>query len=336
MGTLRGTGRLLALSACGVLASALAWLPAQSSSAAVSAQFSALGRADTSSACPLTAGVDDPESHGAHLASGKKKRSVKLDATFTNTGDPTDIVRMTGRYTGTLAVTKKAGDLTRARMQGSGNVAIDADLGGRTKCAPAAMVDTHATLQFTEHRRGWLYAERTTGDRWGLSELTVQNTDTSEPVIFDVFQGRESHATSRGFVAPGSYAGLMAVGLAAGDQGITLKASPRSSLNLVFHRSGSALSATAGSGKRYVQLPSSVSCSKHRATLRWKVRAGDVAKGVFYVNGKKQVTDSTPRGGERIVLSHLKRTADVEVTARLGLAAGGKAKATRSYVPCQG
>jgi hypothetical protein len=127
----------------------------------------------------------------------------------------------------------------------------------------------------------------------------------------------------------------MALGLTAGNF-IVLKGAQRTTLSMVFHKAGSALTATKGSGKSYVEFPGSVSCGSHKATLRWKPSASKVAAGAFFVNGSKKASDSSPRGGEKIVLKHLKPKADVKITAKLKLKGGGSATASRAYVPCKG
>jgi hypothetical protein len=40
--------------------------------------------------------------------------------------------------------------------------------------------------------------------------------------------------------------------------------------------------------------------------------------------------------GRRVVLRHFGKTADNKITAKLSLKAGGKASASRLYVPCKG
>jgi hypothetical protein len=330
------TRRVLAASACGVLGATLAWLPAGPASASVDAQFSVSANADTNATCVLSSGDDSPTSTTATLSSGTAKRSVNLDATFTSTGNSSDVVQMSGHYTSAVTVTKKGANLAKAQMTGAGSVAVSADLGSSTACEPKAVIDGFGQMQFTEAQKGWLYAERTTVNRQGVTELEVLNNTTDQGVVVDFFQGRGSHAVSRGFVQPGTYIAVMAVGLTAGAEPPILKSPQRTSLNLVFHQAGSALAGAKGAGKRYVEFPGAVSCSKHQASLRWTSRAGHVLDGAFLVNGKRQAFDSTPRGGEKIGLKHLKSTADLTITAKLRLKGGGSATATRTYVPCKG
>jgi hypothetical protein len=318
MSSSRSVRRALALTATGGLVAAVAWLPAAPANAAVQAQLLAVGEAGTSSNCTLTSGDDNPQTQTPVFSHGQKSRSVDLDATFTNTGNSSDVVQMSGHYTGTVSVARKG-----------------TNLGSVSLTDPTAEVLSVFESQFTESQKGWLYVERTTPAKAGVTELITQNTDTGAAVAFEIYQGGQSHALSRGYVTPGTFSGIMVVGLTAGDTGVLLKRAPTSSLSMVFHKVGSAVAGTTGPGKRYVEFPGAVSCSKHTATLGWKASAGQVDSATFLVNGRQKALDGTPRGGDRIVLRHLSSTDDLKITAKLRLKGGGRATATRSYVPCK-
>jgi hypothetical protein len=330
--------RVVAVSASIGVAGVLAWLPAGSASANVQAIFGVQGQASASGPCTLTAGNANPSSvTPTPFSQGHKKRAVNLNATFTDTVTPdsTDTVHMTGHYAGDLQLSKKGGNLSKAVLTGSGSVAVHAAQGNATDCDPSAMILSVFQSEFTESQKGWLYVNRVTPAKAGITELVAANVTTNKPVVFEIFQGAASHASSRGFVTPGDYQGIMAVGLTAGDVGILLKGAPKSSLSMVFHKVGSALAGTRGPGAGFVQFPGSVSCSSHKATLGWKSSAGKVASGSFLVNGKQKAADTTPRGGQKVVLNHLSSTADTTITAKLHLKSGGTATATRTYVPCK-
>jgi hypothetical protein len=330
------TRRILASATCGLLTAGLAWLPAGPAAASTLAEFGVSGTASTSVSCTLTSGTASSSSTTGLFHHGRKSRSTAFDATFTNTGDSSDTVHASGHITGTFTLRKRGSDLGRAGLTGSGAIALDSAQGASTACGPRATMTSAAEMQFTEHHSGWLYVERSTMSKPSLAEVAVQASGSGQPILFDLYQGGASHASTRGFVKPGTYGAAMVVGLTAGDAGIFTKAVPRSSASMVFHKSGSALTGTKGSGKSYVEFPGSVSCGTHKATLRWKPRASKVAAGAFFVNGKKKVSDSTPRGGEKVVLRHLGAKADIKITAKLQLKGGGAAAASRSYVPCKG
>lgn len=331
------TRRALALSATGVLAAGLAWLPAGPASATVAALFGAGGHAQTGSSCTLTSGDANPTDNTPLFSAGTKSRSVNLDATFTNTADPTDVVHASGHYSGSTTVEKKRGNLSSVVLSGRGSVSIDSAQGSSTACDPSAYVAVATQLQFDETSPGWLYVQRSTVDKPGLAEtIFAKNTLTGAPVIFELYQGGRSNASTRGFLEPGTYAGGIAVGLTAGNQIVLEKTQPRSSASVVFHRAGSALRGTRGPGRAYVSFPSSVSCATHRATLRWRSSAGKVASGSFYVNGKKKASVSRPRSGRKIVLRHLRSSADIVLSTKLHLDNGSSASAKRRYVPCRG
>jgi hypothetical protein len=328
--------RLLATTSCGVLAIGLAWLPAAPASADTLAQFGVNGNAGTSLSCLLTSGDDSVSSTTGVFSHGKRTRSTAFDATFTNTGDGTDTVHASGHITGTFTLRKKGADLGKAALTATGAVDIDSAQGSSTACDPSASVSTGAEMEFTEHHAGWLYVERSTVSKPSVAEVVVQASGTGSPVVFDLYQGGASHSSTRGFVKPGTYGAAMVLGLTAGNAGVFTKAVRHSAASMVFVRAGSALTATKGSGKSYVEFPGSVSCGSHKATLRWKPSASKVAAGAFFVNGSKKASDSSPRGGEKIVLKHLKPKADVKITAKLKLKAGGSATASRAYAPCKG
>jgi hypothetical protein len=329
--------RVLAVSASVAMAAGLAWLPAGPASAAVSAQFAAAASASTSASCTLTSGAANPASSTSNFSSGTRTHTVNLDAGFTNTGDSTDTVNMIGHYSSTMKIAKQNGNLSKAVMTGQGSVSIDASKGSATACDPTALVAGVAqTMTFTEQRSGWLYVHRQTVPKAGLAVAAVANNTTGGAVVLDIYQGHASDAIERGFVKPGSYGAEVLVGLSAGNEPlIFLKGAQQSSISMQFFKAGSALTGTKGAGKKYVEFPGSISCGTHKATLRWKASAGKVASGAFFVNGAKKASDSTPRGGEKIVLRHLNPKSDIKISAKLQLKAGGGATASRSYVPCK-
>jgi hypothetical protein len=336
----RSVRRALAISATGALASALAWLPASPASAAVSATFGVVGQASTSSSCSLTSspGSDSPTSGISHFSSGTKSHSVNLDASFANTGDATDTVNMIGHYSASMNIVKKGGNLDSMSMKGSGSVSIDASKGNATACAPEALVAGETTpFTFTETSPGWFYVSRHTVPKSGLAAAVVEDAD-GNAVVLDIVQGNASDGLLRGFSKPGSFNSVFLVGLAAGNVPpiIGIKSTPQSSVALKFFKAGSALAATKGDGRKFVEFPATVACGAHSATLRWKSSANKVDSGAFFVNGAKKATDKTPRGGDKIVLKHLSPKADIKITAKLALKTGGSATASRSYVPCKG
>lgn len=328
--------RACAATASAGLAAGLAWLPAGPASALVKTELVLQGAANLDTgACPVTSGGNKTIATPL-FSHGKRTRSLNFSATFTNTGDPSDTVQASGHYRATWAVAKKGADLHKVSLTGSGTVSLDVAKGAGTGCGdPSAVAEGGGILQFTEHHDGWFYVERTTPAIQGVAVTEVQNSATDAPVQLDLFQGGASHAVSRGFSKAGPFNAEIFVGVTTGNTGLAKRA-PHSSISMVFYRTGSALTGTKGAGKSYLAFPRSVSCGAHQATLRWKSRAGHVAAGSFLVNGKKKASDGSPKGGEKIVLKHLKSTADITLTAKLRLENGGSATATRSYVPCKG
>jgi hypothetical protein len=244
---------------------------------------------------------------------------------------------MIGHYSSSLTIAKSHGSLAKAVLSGKGSVSVHSALGSASACDPTAAVDAVSLADFTEGRPGWMLVDRRTVPKQGLAVALIANSTTNNTVALDIWQGRGSHATERGFVKPGSYSYELAVGLTAGNfPPIFLKSAPVSTVSIVFHKAGSALGGSVGSAKQFVAFPGSVSCGTHKATLRWKSGAGNVASGLFLANGAKKAFDGSPHPGERIVLKHLSSTADLKITAKLKLNGGGSATASRTYLPCKG
>jgi hypothetical protein len=338
MRTRRRFRRTIAVTASAGLAAALAWLPAGPASAAVVAQFVAQGSATTSPSCTLTAGADQPSSAGTTFSSGTRSQSVDLDATFTNTGDPTDTVSMAGHYTAGMTIANRGGDLSKLVATGKGGLGITAAQGSASACLPQAFIDLFGFFEFTESQSGWIYVDRTTVPEQGVALTSVADEATSKAIALDVWQGAGSSALSRGFLTPGTFGGEIAVGLTAGNVPpiIPFKSAPQSTIAVTFHRSGSAFSRTTGSAGKFVRFPGAVSCSGHKATLTWKAGASKVAAGSFRVNGHKKASVSNPKAGHHVVLRHLSGTADNTISVLLALDGGGHASASRLYVPCKG
>jgi hypothetical protein len=331
--------RVVAGSASAGLAAALAWLPAGPASAAVSAQFGVVGSASAAGTCTLTSspGSDNPTSGVSTFSSGTKSHSVSLDASFANSGDPTDTVNMIGHYSASMSIVKQSGDLKSMTMKGSGSLSIDASKGSATACDPEALIAGESQpFTFTESNAGWLYVKRNTVAKSGLAATVVEDGN-GNAVVVDLVQGNASNAVARGFTKAGTFQSIALVGLAAGNvPPIVGRTAPKSSVSLTFYKAGSSLGATRGAAKAFVDFPSSISCGARSATLRWKPSASKVKSGDFFVNGVKKATDSTPRGGEKIVLKHLSPKADIKLSTKVSLKAGGSATASRAYVPCKG
>ena len=231
-------------------------------------------------------------------------------------------------------------------MAGSGNATLTKALGNASQCRTTGFLSVQAQTQFTETKPGWLYVNRNTGAS-AETVFVVGNPTTMQTVLFELYVGNASKATARGFLSAGTYiVPQWAVVLVAGDGGGIFKSAPgggtvertslASKMTGKFYAAGSAFGGTKGTAGHYVRFPGSVSCSHHSAKLTWTSRAGQVASASFFVNGKKKASVSSPRAGRSVVLRHLSKTADNTITARLSLQGGGKASASRAYVPCKG
>jgi hypothetical protein len=342
--------RAVAATACTGVAVALAWIPAGSAQAAVQSAFIASVSTDATYTgagtgdCNLLTGTAQNQSAESDFSGGTRHASTSTSATFVNSNDATDKVHVKASSSSTITVRKSGQDMSSFALSATGKVTIKNDLANASACRGGGEGLGQALVSFTEHKAGWFYLTRDTAKN-SISTFVVANNDLGELVTLDFWEGDESHATSRAFLAPGSYQiAETQVGLAVGNGGIFAKsagadrrsAKVSAALHARFVKAGSAVAAAKGAGTSYVAFPGSVTCGQHQATLRWKSSAGHVLSGAFLVNGTKKASDSSPRSGEKIVLKHLSSTADLKITAKLRLKGGGKATATRTYASCQG
>ncbi len=335
--------RTFAIASCGALTAALAWLPAGPATAAAAAnEFAAFGQSNSNYTgptpgqnCNASSGTPSVTSPIATFATGTKRRSVDLDATFTNSTNAGDTTRVTGHYDATLSVAARHGSLKSFRMAGDGNLAINRAAGSASQCDTSASIGGEAQSQFNENNAGWLYVKRITGSKLIESIFALTNSSGQE-VSLDLFVGHQSSENSRVFLRPGTYGIPLWEILLLADSSVAARSVPLSnSISGHFYKAGAALASARGSARKYVAFPGSVTCGTRKATLRWKSGARKVDSGSFYVNGAKKASVSTPRAGHHIVLRHLSRTADTKITAKLKLKSGKTATATRSYVPCK-
>ncbi len=341
--------RAMAATACAGVAVALAWIPAGSAQAAVHSAFiaSASTSADYTGAgsgdCNLLTGVQESQSPESDFSGGTRHATTSTSATYVNSNDATDRVHVKAASNATITVHKSGQDMSSFALSATGKVTVKNDLADASACRGGGEALGQAMVAFTEHKAGWFYLTRDTAKN-SVTTFVVVNEDTGDLVTLDFWEGDESHATSRAFLTPGTYQiAETQTGVAVGTGGIFKRSAHESrsakvsaSLHARFVKAGSAPAGTKGAGRSYVAFPASVSCGTHRATLQWKSSASHVASGAFLVNGSKKASDGSPRGGEKIVLKHLSKTADLKITAKLRLKSGGTATATRTYAPCQG
>jgi hypothetical protein len=324
-----------------VLAAGLAWLPAGPAAAVtIPSQYAVQGSSDADSDCSVTAGSSSATNGPKNLHHGRAKGAVNLATTWTNDLDSSDITSVTGHYGGSTHVVKHNGTFKAATLTGSGQVTVSRALGSSSLCDVSATLLNLVEFQSSQPT-GWYYVTRNTS-KSSVVELAVLKASSQSPVFFELYQGGHNTVTQRAFVGRGSYITALVAGIQGGKVQVALKnggsvsrSGLSNNLSATFHKAGSALGGTKGAGASYVEFPGSVSCGSHRATLRWKPSASHVAAGAFFVNGNKKAADSTPQGGEKIVLKHLSPKADLKITAKLQLEGGGSAVATRSYVPCK-
>lgn len=333
--------RVLALSACGALVSALALLPlGQASALGPPDALSVGGGVDFSSSGPTCTEVGTEPSDTVPIVGGRASDSVSMDVTVTNTDavtpDPGDHTHVTGSITAAARVKKHNGSMTSFSVSGTGRVTSVSAEGSASQCNVSAQMEAVMTTVFTEAKPGWVYVTR--AQPKGTATLMAIADSTGSTVPYeDLFSGPKSKNTERVFIKPGTYEAINLFVVSTSGTGLLLKAgTPSTSLSGAFHAAGSALGGTKGAAGRYVTFPASISCSQHSAKLTWTGHAGQVAAGSFSVNGQKKASARNPQAGRSVVLHHLGKTADNKITANLTLKGGGHATASRVYVPCKG
>jgi hypothetical protein len=334
--------RNLAVLAGGSVVAASGWLPVGPAAAGVPTltEYSASGTSTADSGCTVTSGSDEVENGPKVLHHGHAKGSVNLTTTWTNGSNSSDVTTVSGHYGGTADLALHNGALKSAALHGSGHVTVTRALGGASTCDVGATLSNLLAFETNQPKAGWFYVTRNTS-KDSAAETIIENVNTSQPVIFELFQGGAGTVTQRAFTKHGLYVTEVAAGIQGGVRQILAKngstvsrASQTNDLSVAFYNAGSAFGRAKGSATNFVRFPGSISCSHHSARLTWKSGASKVANGAFFVNGKKKATVSSPNAGHHVVLRHLGRTADNTVSVRLSLKGGGSASASLAYVPC--
>lgn len=336
--------RGLALASCGALVTGLGLVTPPATAAPVTQVYIAQGTSDAASSCSVTSGNSFSTVGPKTLLHGRAKGAVNLVTTWTDGSNSSDATSVSGHYGGKTHLTTKHGAFNAATLTGSGSISINRSLGSSSVCDVSASV-LNAIETITTQPAGWYYVTRST-TKSSLVEMVVADaTDLSlnKPIIFEGYQGGVNKVTQRAFVTSGQYVTLLAAGIQAGDfpiltntktGGTTQRGSNTNALSAVFYNAGSAFGGTKKSNNQYVRFPGSVSCSGHKASLTFKSGASKVAGASVFVNGKKKASVANPKGGNRVVLRHLSKTADTKVNVRLSLKGGGNASLTQAYVPC--
>lgn len=225
--------RGVALAAAAGAAAALALVPVGSAEAAVQALYGSQASAHADytgtvvgASCALSSspGTDSVSSPVKHLtASGTKRSSVAINAIFTSSTNSSDQVRVRGNYSSKLVLKKKGRDLSSLTLSGSGKMTVTNSLRFGSECSGSGTALGLTQVQFSEHHRGHLVLTRDT-TKSAISLIALVNLKTGHLVVFDFFQGGQSHAVSKAAIKPGTYAIQQAAsGVSAGSGGILLK-----------------------------------------------------------------------------------------------------------------
>jgi len=222
---LRRSGAVL--TAAGV-AAALTFLTPTTASAAVHAQYAAVGSASANydgptvgGSCNVSSGNNSVQSPIANFSDGTRRRSVDLDATFTASDNPADSVRVKGHVDSKLTVVKRGKNLQAFELAAGGKVSITHAISGSSCEAQGSVAGVTETV-FNEHKRGWLYITHDTHKRNSAISAIVVNMKTGKLLTLDFFQGTKSHSISRVLLKPGKYGLIGQAGVSVGGFGLLL------------------------------------------------------------------------------------------------------------------
>jgi hypothetical protein len=235
MTTSRFVRRSVAVLASAGATVSLALIPAGGAHAAVHGMYAAFGDAEANFSgsgggdCNLSAGDSSALSPVHHFTHGTKHSSVDLDATFTNSLDSSDSVRVKGHADTALTLHRKRGDLTSFALAAGGKLAVQHSTSG-SQCVGSGSVGAETVVDFSEHHKGYLYLTRDTKKPNSFSTYFLINVDTDKLVTVSFFEGGQSHSTSRALLKPGRYElAETELGVSIGEGGILAKSSGRDS-----------------------------------------------------------------------------------------------------------
>jgi hypothetical protein len=213
--------------------------------AAVHAKYDAEGDAQATFAtsggsCTLTSGNADPVSSGVAFTHGTKHQSVDLDATFTNSLNSADTVRVRGHGDSALTLRKKHNDLTAFDLSVGGSIKITHSVSG-SQCEASGAVFGEMSAEFSEHKKGWMTITRTTKKPGSASIYSLVDVTRNKPVAEEIFEGGHSKEVVRALLKPGKYVIEEAeAGIVAGEgNAIFAKTGRRSTVAQTVHISGS-------------------------------------------------------------------------------------------------
>lgn len=232
MATSTSARTCVAILASAAAAAALVLVPGASAQAAVHGEYAAFAQANadytgsSGGSCDLTAGLDHVTSPVHDFNHGSRSASVDLDATFTNSLDSSDSVRVRGHADSTLTLHRKHGDLTDFDLGVGGSVSVQHSAAG-SSCQGTGSALGGIQVVFTEHKKGYFYVTRDTKKPDSVTEYVLINVATDKLLALDVYSGDQSHETGRTLLKPGQYELVETqAGLSIGGSGIVLKSAP--------------------------------------------------------------------------------------------------------------
>lgn len=202
--------RSVALLASGGAAAALTLIPS-AAHANVSAQFEAVGEASASytgtggGSCTLSSGDSSPTSTPVAFHHGTKTRSVKLNATFTNSLDSTDQVQVKGHVDSSLSLKRKGGDLASLDLAAGGAITIQHTITGSQCRASGELFGAIPNATFTESKKGTLALSWNSSQKGALIEFVVFDVTTNQAILVTASVADHMKGSAQVTLKPGKY-----------------------------------------------------------------------------------------------------------------------------------
>jgi hypothetical protein len=336
----RTVGLALALAGGGLL---LAPTPAEAGvldtpTTQVAAAFSASGT------CTLS-GPGNTSSNNTFAADGASVvTSAASSATYTKTGDPTDVTAMTSSYTQKVTVTQANNSLKTFDVQSSGAGTLNPSKGAAQTCAASLQSVGTNIATFDTPSPKILTIDIKAKDMVGLVAI-VSTPNPSDGEVLGITYNLHSklHQT---FYLPAGHWTLQNQNAVIMQAPTPTSSQPSSrngtaSVHIDFGEPGSATTASSGDGKKYVDLAAGRNCAAGTLTATFKNKAGKgdhrtIKKATFYVNDVKVASVKKPKKKSTKVLTGLSSddAADVRVKLKLAKKGAGSKTVERSYLTC--
>lgn len=263
--------------------------------------------------------------------------TVSTSGTITDSSDSDDVTNVSAK-----AKVKASATPTSLHATSVVDAVIDPQ-GGSTECATSSTdisggvtAQIEGTLTLTQP--GWLTlsgAQHGSGVA-GFYASVEESSGSETGIMLGYWIGDSVTGSEQVYEQPGDYE-VTVNAIAQTDEPSSAQgyreADGTSTMSLTFSPGGTAAAPASGSAKSAVTLPSSVSCSSHKAKLKLTSGIKGAKSVSVAVNGKTKASKSHPAPGA-LSVSGIPATGAVKLTATVVGKSGAKTTVTRSYLGC--